>query len=767
MAFGNRNIWTAFYMIVGFWFLIATALVYKTYNNLYQDVVLEQTSLSRLTANTLRGKLQQFETVIKVLSSELAVFDQVPDKSQVDRILANAIQVDDFLLDFVVLTPDGRAYESNSDDVDFTALNLLENPATQESFLRTLGSQDIVIGRTYFSEPLQQLIFPIRHAVRNSTNHVIFVVSAALSVERFFEFITLQEKEWQLYDSFVFREHDRYFQLAPMKTRSDLASYDTPVPQHYIDESIKHFEQINTITFDGFKHSGDVAVNQLRHEDRQSVSTSVYLEKYGIWLSSEIKVNHIVQQSFYSVLQPLSILVIALLIIFWLFKNIERSNNNARLALQDQAELDYLTQLHNRFYLDRVFKQRHQSKSEPYSVLFIDIDKFKIINDQYGPLMADQVLKTFATLLRQVFDNNDILVRHNSDEFLVVTSITDNQQLAKMLREAKQVLSTGISVDDYVFKLSCSVGVAAYPQSGSTIDEVIQHAEIALYESKKQRNQVTFFDAAHKHSYVKATQIEYQLRTALDNKELFLVYQPQLDHHGELSGIEALIRWDNPHLGRVPPDKFIPIAESSGEIADIGLFVLKQAFNDTLEVIESSKTSLNLSINVSVKQLQRNSFYADLIAIINQNPHFHPSQLTIEVTENVFIEDVLEINAMLSQLAQFGIRISLDDFGTGFSSLSLLRNLSIHELKIDKSFIDDMLIDQRAHSMLEGIISIADKMNFATVAEGVETLEQFNALQKFGCDIYQGYYFAKPLTKAQLKEYIANKPQRLPHSLVS
>jgi EAL domain-containing protein (putative c-di-GMP-specific phosphodiesterase class I) len=148
------------------------------------------------------------------------------------------------------------------------------------------------------------------------------------------------------------------------------------------------------------------------------------------------------------------------------------------------------------------------------------------------------------------------------------------------------------------------------------------------------------------------------------------------------------------------------------------------------------------------------------------NPSFKPDQLTIEVTENVFIEDVLEINAMLGQLAQFGIRIALDDFGTGFSSLSLLRNLSIHELKIDKSFIDDMLLDHRAHSMLEGIISIADKMNFATVAEGVETAEQFKALQHFGCDIYQGYYFAKPLTKVQLIEFIANQQPRLPHTLV-
>jgi diguanylate cyclase (GGDEF)-like protein len=571
-------------------------------------VVVEQTSLSRLTANTLRGKLQQYETVIKVLSSELATFEQVPEKSQVDRLLSNAIQVDDYLLDFVVLTPDGLAYESNSHNVDFTALNLRENPATRESFLRTLNSSEIVIGRTYFSEPLQQLIFPIRHAVRNQNGDVIFVVSAELSVERFFEFITIQEQEWQLYDSFVFREHDRFFQLAPIKTRSDLDSYNNAVPQHYIDESIVQFEGINDITFDEFKRSGEVAVNQLTHRNRQSVSTSVYLNKYGIWLSSEIKVNHIVLQSFNTVFQPLSILAIALFIIFWLFKNIEKSDKNARQALQNQAELDYLTQLHNRYYLDRVFNQELSQNWQAYSVLFINVDKFKIINDQYGPLAGDQVLKEFSALLKTVFDDEDILVRHNSDEFIVITPLTENDVLTGLIHQVKLVLSTGITIQDYVFKLSCSIGVASYPHSGLTIDEVIQHAEIALYESKKQRNHVTFFNTAHKHSYIKATQIEYQLRSALDNNEMFLVYQPQLDQNGKLFGIEALIRWDNAHLGRVPPDKFIPIAESSGEITDIGLYVISQAISDTVQVMAESSTPLNLSINVSVKQLQRASF---------------------------------------------------------------------------------------------------------------------------------------------------------------
>ena len=232
-----------------------------------------------------------------------------------------------------------------------------------------------------------------------------------------------------------------------------------------------------------------------------------------------------------------------------------------------------------------------------------------------------------------------------------------------------------------------------------------------------------------------------------------MMYQPQIDKSGNLHGVEALVRWENEKLGFVPPDEFIKIAERTGIMTSLGDYIIKTSIEEIKNIQKTTNQKFELSINISVKQFMEIDFFSSLFRLID-NANFDRLRLTLEVTENVFIEDIKYIIDLLKKLKENGIKISLDDFGTGYSSLSLLKNLPIDELKIDKSFVDDILIDEVSRNMIESIISIGKKFNLKIVAEGIETLEQKELLENYGCNIFQGYYYSKPLKKNDLLNFI-------------
>ncbi|NQZ52604.1 MAG: EAL domain-containing protein [Moritella sp.] len=283
----------------------------------------------------------------------------------------------------------------------------------------------------------------------------------------------------------------------------------------------------------------------------------------------------------------------------------------------------------------------------------------------------------------------------------------------------------------------------------------MRNVDLAMYQAKKTKNCVSFYEHRLLTEYLYNNDVENELKKALEKNEFHLVYQPQLGNRNNLKGVEALLRWNNSKLGNIPPDVFIPIAEKSGYMNIIGEFVIRRSLEDVHELKQQTGKQFDLSINVSVKQLQNADFYTVMVALLERFK-FDASTVLLEVTESVLIEDIEQVRATIIKLKERNLRISLDDFGTGYSSLTILKNLPIDELKIDKSFVFDMLIDSKTFSMVEGIIAISQKLRIITVAEGIETEEVKNALKNLGCDIYQGYYFSKPLNKEGLKKYLQN-----------
>jgi EAL domain-containing protein (putative c-di-GMP-specific phosphodiesterase class I) len=310
-------------------------------------------------------------------------------------------------------------------------------------------------------------------------------------------------------------------------------------------------------------------------------------------------------------------------------------------------------------------------------------------------------------------------------------------------------------IDNLKLRIGFSIGVVACPYNGKTLDELLSMADIAMYDAKKRKNTYAFYNEILQKEALFKADIEQELRGALQNNEIWMVYQPQTyTNTQKIYGVEALVRWKNERLGFVGPDKFISVAEKSGRILELGEYIFRKSLEEIGDLKRELDIDFRLSINISVAQFMQKEFLKRCLKIIDEYG-FDKKSLTFEVTESMMIERTDKILPILNAIKDEGIEISMDDFGTGYSSLSTLRELPIDELKIDKSFIDVILSDTKEEVLVENIINIGKNFKMKTLAEGVEDEEQFKKLQSLSCDIIQGYYFSRPLRVEELKEYLS------------
>lgn len=431
-------------------------------------------------------------------------------------------------------------------------------------------------------------------------------------------------------------------------------------------------------------------------------------------------------------------------------KNITNIKNNEK-KLEYMAYHDYLTDLPNRHYMYNKLNPAHiiqNSNNENLAgaVVFIDLDNFKYINDTMGHNFGDNLIKTIGQRLKNLLTHTDYLIRLGGDEFVMLINNTSGKAaITKLAETILHEFTTPFEIHNNSIKITTSIGIALFPQDGIEIDDLLKKSDIAMYQSKyKGKNNYTFFINSMNDSIIERMKIETYLTKALANNEFILHYQPQIKiHTGEITGFEALIRWNSPELGMIPPDKFISIAEENSMIIDIGDWVLKTACKFIKTVHETSKNYTCISVNTSVLQIMQSNF-VDNICCFLKEIDLSPSYLELEITESIFIDSYDIICKKIQELKSIGIKISLDDFGKGYSSLSYLKQLPINTLKIDKSFIDD-INNINSNCLVENIIMIGHKMNMDVIAEGVEIKEQLIYLRSFQCDKIQGYFFSKPL----------------------
>ncbi len=422
----------------------------------------------------------------------------------------------------------------------------------------------------------------------------------------------------------------------------------------------------------------------------------------------------------------------------------------AKLAVSHLAHHDFLTNLPNRSQLmERLthaiaIASRHERR---LAVIFMDLDRFKTINDSLGHSMGDRLLQSVSQRLRHSVRTSDTVCRQGGDEFVILLSqIEHDEDAAKIARKILAALSTPHEIGDTALYVGCSLGISVYPADGADADTLLRHADTAMYFAKHHgRNQYQFFRQEMNRHAMERQFIENNLRHALDCGQFVLHYQPKIDlAGGTISGVEALIRWHHPQRGLVAPKQFISIAEDCGLIVAIDDWVLLQACRQARRWLEDGLSFGRIAVNLSPMEFHRDDIVTRIRRALD-TAGLDGRHLEIELTEGVFLKDTNSAVAMLHQLRAIGLRIAIDDFGTGYSSLGYLRRLPVDVLKIDQSFLHNISKDPEAAPILKAVIDIGVALQQRVIAEGVETEEQYLYLRRNRCMEGQGFFFSRPV----------------------
>lgn len=422
--------------------------------------------------------------------------------------------------------------------------------------------------------------------------------------------------------------------------------------------------------------------------------------------------------------------------------------NKVEQHVKKLAYHDPLTGLPNRTNLMqkmRVMINRAQIEDKKIAILFLDLDRFKLINDTLGHDAGDLLLKAVAERIGRCVRNQDFVARLGGDEFtIILEGIAGKEVVSKIATKICETISQPFVFLQQKMFVTTSIGVSMFPDDGADISTLMKHADSAMFRAKENRNDYCFYVQGMEDEIARRMQLERELRQAIGANELVLFYQPQIDlSNGKVMGAEALIRWNHPIHGLVSPDTFIPLAEESGLINQISDWVLEDACRQ-LKTWNDAGHNLKVAVNMSTKDIQSEGFNEKLQGMIDKYD-ISPNTLELEITESTLMEKPEELEGKLNAMRGMGITLAIDDFGSGFSSLNYLKRLPVDILKIDRMFIRDLDTDENDLAIVTGVVALATSMGLETVAEGVETLEQYHLLQKLGCDTCQGYYFSKPL----------------------
>ncbi|MFA6061323.1 MAG: EAL domain-containing protein [Gallionella sp.] len=428
--------------------------------------------------------------------------------------------------------------------------------------------------------------------------------------------------------------------------------------------------------------------------------------------------------------------------------------------IEKLAHFDHLTGLPNRIQMNDRFNYAlnlAQRSGETLAVLFLDLDHFKNINDTLGHSIGDRLLMEMANRIKHALREEDTVSRLGGDEFILILPNADETGVTHVATKLLETIALPCTLDQHELITTASIGIAIFPTDGRDFETLMKNADAAMYRVKQdKRNAYRFFTQEMQAHSARVMKLSNAMRHALDRNEFQLHYQPQISiEDGHIVGAEALLRWQHPELGMISPVEFIPIAEDSGQIIQIGEWVLRTAITQLQEWMNDGLPAMVMAVNLSSVQFRQPNITQVITGILDgvQLPHQY---LELELTEAMAMDDPNAAIEVMDRLNEQGIRMSIDDFGTGYSSLSYLKKFKVYKLKIDQSFVRDITVDPDDKAIVTAIINMASSLGIRTIAEGVETAGQLAFLRLQGCDEVQGYYFSKPLPASQFKQFVKN-----------
>ncbi len=738
--FKEVNFWLLYIAIVTVIIFTSIIIFYNEWNSNKSKYIQELSNLNRITAQNTLSSLRNQESILRILGKNLLSLNAYSYPEEGRKTIEEMIEVNKGLVAFGLARFNGQLILVSSLKEGVSLPNLMTNEKTRASFEIARKNPKMMLGRTYFMKQLNKWVIPIRMGVENRHGEFPLVMTAGIQADGGDTVLNVKELPSNISIQIV--RSDGYLQFQnPLKIQDYKKSYNTP-----FNENV--FRTLQKIYFESRLEFIDT--NLMKGKTLTSVS---YIKDYNLYVMVSMPYEVINKEYFNKLLLYIVLITVLLLVLYYLFSYSINIQNNTKKQLRYIANHDTLTGLHNRYALNEEIEEKI-SMGESFYVLFMDLDNFKHVNDTYGHQFGDQLLKEVSSRLKQLLIKGDFLSRNGGDEFVLLVRENQNEPIRNLANKILEILSEPIFINNNEIYTGTSIGISKYDEINVSSLDLLNQADIALYKAKERRNSYVFFsDSIYQDSKV-FLEIESELRHAIRKNEFSIVYQPKIDAKThKLVGVESLIRWQNSKLGFVPTEKFIAVAEKSGIINSIGEYVLNRSQKEIMEVWDILDVTFSLSVNVSPRQISSQRDIFKFWEIIKRSP-FPREKFIIEITENVFIGDEQKIILFLNTIKDYGIGISLDDFGTGYSSLSILSKLPISELKVDKSFVQNMLLNEDNMMLVKSILNIGREMHVKVVAEGVESQEELNVLDKFGCDIYQGYYFSKPLSKEELINYI-------------
>ncbi len=436
-------------------------------------------------------------------------------------------------------------------------------------------------------------------------------------------------------------------------------------------------------------------------------------------------------------------------------KSIEKDLTTHKEHLVQLAHYDSLTSLPNRIFFNEMLAKilGHAGRKKiKLALLYIDLDRFKTINDALGHSTGDLVLKEIANRFVKALRTGDVLARLNGDEFIVLLNDIEHPKIASMVAEKiLEICARPLQINDHQFVLSASVGICTYPEDGTSLESLVKNADMAMYKAKRAGgNAFHYYTKEMDLEARERIKLEAALRNAISEREFVLYYQPKLQlSSGKITGVEALIRWDHPLLGLVSPSTFIPLAEETGLILQIGEWVIREACQANKAWQREGYQPISVAVNLSAKQFRHQNI-AQMISDILSETQLEPQYLELEITETAIMDNIDLAIEKLTALRNMGVKITIDDFGTGYTSIGYLKQFPVSVIKIDQSFIKGLPTNHNDTSITTAVIALAHSLNIQVVAEGVETPEQLQFLADHDCDMVQGYYLSQPLSKSNI-----------------
>ncbi len=723
---------------------------------------------NKLVSASMHSQLSKNEALFKVANERLLELGIYKDNKQAIKFIDDLLANNPELVGASVVSPQGDVLFSSSNLNTENLPNLLEKEQTSKSFRKALKSDALVMGRTYFFKEFNDWLLPIKLRIRNKQNEAVAVFTTGLRISGKKSMWRHKKISDQLRISKI--NSDYYFLFGSFLD-NQLATqelYEKPLSQDYLNYFSNTLKDQTGLTLDDFVQGDKLVVNIVYQGPTKEklIAAFSYNSKYYFYTFTTKERAGL----YIKLIAPMTWVLLLIIgfnaVLFFLFKHVSKLERESNKKLEYQAQHDPLTRLPNLIYLNKHIEQWKKQNGSAYSVIFMDLDDFKNSNDLYGHSIGDKILQEVA-FRTQLFFKGCLCIRQGGDEFIIIAPESFTTDIEKTIHQFLQQLKKTIFVNHLEFSIRASIGVTSSPTDALEIDSLLRRADISMYEAKRIKSGVMVFSRKLDVDNSRTSMIGKELNRALERAEMSVVYQPQIDDKGKIIGAEALLRWNSELLGKVRPDEFIPIAESTGVILDIGRFVLETALAefDTIccgshsgGAVEGNDTKMKLSINLSVRQLVDSGFFDMLLAKINQFD-FENATLMLEITETMTIDRLDEVRSTLEKIQLAGIEVSLDDFGTGYSSLSHLSKLPINEIKIDKSFISGLLTSQQDIAFVKSIINLGESLKVKVLAEGVETIDQLEILKEQGCKYFQGFYYSKPLSIKDLIVFIKNNTQ--------